>query len=93
MVKSARKESGPVKATVDHADIRGLATTLHFSVRCLLLTRDEGPGRPLNAIEGCTDTGAAPLSEHCSKTIVLFYLGSGFTKEFVSNASHGSIHT
>ena len=32
----------PVKTTVDHADIRGLGTTLLVSVRRLPLSRHEG---------------------------------------------------
>jgi len=43
--------------TVDHADIRGLSTTLLASVGCLPHSRDESPLRPLNAAEGYTKPG------------------------------------
>ena len=42
--------------TVDHADIRGLATTLLVSVGCLPRSRNEDLS-PLNAVEGCTMPG------------------------------------
>src|SRR5437762_13679894 len=53
------KETEPVTSTVDHADIRGLGTTLLVSVRCLPRSRHEDLSQPLNADEGCTITGAA----------------------------------
>ena len=46
--------------TVDPADIRGLGTTLHWSVGCLPRSRHERQVQALNACEGCTITGAAP---------------------------------
>src|SRR5215475_4858462 len=42
---------------VDHADIRGLGTTLLASVGCLPQSRDERTLRPRNAVEGCTKPG------------------------------------
>src|SRR6266542_2170240 len=53
------KETEPVTSTVDHADIRGLGTTLLVSVRCLPRSRHEDLSQPLNADEDCTITGAA----------------------------------
>jgi hypothetical protein len=53
------KETEPVTATVDHADIRGLVTALLVSVGCLPRSRHEGLSQPRNAHEGCTITGAA----------------------------------
>src|SRR6266545_6937211 len=50
----------PVTSTVDHADIRGLGTTLLVSVGCLPRSRHEGLSQPHNVHEGCTLTGAAP---------------------------------
>ena len=53
------EETGPVKTTVDPADIRGLGTTLLCpSGACLAL--GARIGEPLNAIEGYAETGAAP---------------------------------
>jgi hypothetical protein len=43
--------------TVDHADTRGLGTTLLASVGCLPHSRDENTCRPLNAAEGYTTPG------------------------------------
>ena len=44
--------------TVDPADIRGLATTLLFTVKRLPHSRHEGrPEPPLNALEGCAKPG------------------------------------
>ena len=43
--------------TVDHADIRGLGTTLLASVGCLPHSRDENTFRSLNAAEGYTTPG------------------------------------
>src|SRR5438093_585059 len=43
--------------TVDHADIRGLGTTLLASVGCLPHSRDENTFRPHNAAEGYTKPG------------------------------------
>ena len=43
--------------TVDHADIRGLATTLLASVGCLPRSRHEGFLPPHNAVEGYTTPG------------------------------------
>jgi hypothetical protein len=43
--------------TVDHADIRGLSTTLLASVGCLPHSRDESTFRPPNAAEGDTKPG------------------------------------
>jgi hypothetical protein len=43
--------------TVDHADIRGLGTTLLASVGCLPHSRDENTCRSLNAAEGYTKPG------------------------------------
>jgi hypothetical protein len=43
--------------TVDHADIRGLITTLLASVGCLPHSRGESTFRPLNAAEGYTTPG------------------------------------
>jgi hypothetical protein len=53
----ASEEPEPVRTTVDHADIRGLATTLLGSVGCLPLSRHEGLFQPLNAVEGYTTPG------------------------------------
>src|SRR2546425_4861239 len=53
-------ETEPVTSTVDHADIRGLVTTLLISVGCLPRSRHEGLSQPHNVHEGCTLTGAAP---------------------------------
>src|SRR2546427_1488113 len=44
--------------TVDPADIRGLVTTLLFTVKRLPHSRHEGrPKPPLNALEGCAKPG------------------------------------
>ena len=51
----------PVTTTADHADMRGLGTTLLVSVECLPQSRREGLSQPRNANEGCTITGAASL--------------------------------
>ena len=51
------EEPEPVITTVDHADIRGLSTTLLVSVGCLPHSRDESPFRPRNAAEGYTKPG------------------------------------
>ena len=53
------KETEPVTTTVDHADIRGLDTTLLVSVGCLPRSRHEGVSQSHNVHEGCTITGAA----------------------------------
>ena len=53
----ASEEPEPVRTTVDHADIRGLATTVLGSVGCLPLSRHEGLFQPLNAVEGYTTPG------------------------------------
>ena len=61
-------EVGPVRPTVDPADIRGLATTLLVSVGRLPRSRLEGrPWSPPNAIEGY----AKPGPRLCSKPRVL----------------------
>ena len=52
-----RKSRSQEDTTVDHADIRGLATTLLASVGCLPRSRHEGLFQPLNAIEGGTKPG------------------------------------
>ena len=61
MQHRSSEETEPVTSTVDHADIRGLATTLLVSVGCLPRSRREGLSQPRNAHEGCTITGAASL--------------------------------
>jgi len=53
-------ETELVIATVDHADIRGLVTTILVSVGRLLRSRDECWITP-NVVEGCANTGAASL--------------------------------
>ena len=66
MVVSSRpcrdeRGAGPVIATVDPADIRGLGTTLHVSVGRLPRSRHEGrPKPPPNALEGCAKPGPRP---------------------------------
>jgi len=52
-------ETEPVTATVDHADIRGLGTTVQVSVAAPASLEGRGSW-PHNAIEDCADTGAAP---------------------------------
>ena len=52
--------AGPVIPTVDHADIRGLGTTLHVPSSAYPHTRHEDL-RPLKDTEGCAFTAAAPL--------------------------------
>jgi hypothetical protein len=52
-----RKSRGQEETTVEHADIRGLTTTLLASVGGLPRSRHEGLLQPLNAIEGCTQPG------------------------------------
>src|SRR5262252_6273656 len=52
-----RKSRSQQYTTVDHADIRGLGTTLLASVGCLPRSRHEGLFQPLNAIEGYTKPG------------------------------------
>jgi hypothetical protein len=52
-----RKRRSQEETTVDHADIRGLGTTLLASVGCLPRSRHEGLFQPLNAIEGYTKPG------------------------------------
>jgi hypothetical protein len=54
-------ETEPVNATVDHADIRGLATTLLVSVGRLPRSRHERLFQALNVHEGYAKTGAASL--------------------------------
>jgi len=59
-----RAEAGPVKPTVDPADIRGLSTTLLVSVGCLPLSRGEGRSDPpRNAFEDCTKPGPRLCAE------------------------------
>ena len=53
------EETEPVIATVDHADIRGLVTTLLVSVGYLPRSRDERVFQAFNVFEGYTNTGAA----------------------------------
>jgi hypothetical protein len=55
------EETEPVTTTVDHADIRGLATTLLVSVGRLPRSRHERLFQALNANEGYAITGAASL--------------------------------
>ena len=50
------EETEPVIATVDHADIRGLVSTLLVSVGRRLRSRHEC-WITLNVIEGCANTG------------------------------------
>ena len=64
------EETEPVIATVDHADIRGLGTTLLVSVGCLPRSRSEGLLQPRNAVEGCTVTGAASLPMICASLLL-----------------------
>ena len=68
-----REEAGPVAATVDPADIRGLVTTLLVSVGRLPLSRLEGPCRPRNGFEGCAKPGQRlfpnPASNSCITSI------------------------
>jgi len=56
-----QEETEPVIATVDHADIRGLITTLLVSVGHLPRSRDEHLFQAPNVFEGCANTGAASL--------------------------------
>ena len=59
-----REEAGPVNATVDPADIRGLVTTLLVSVKRLPRSRHEGrPKPPLKAPEGCAKPGPRLLPD------------------------------
>ena len=53
------EETEPVIATVDHADIRGLITTLLVSVGHLPRSRDERLFQAPNVFEGYANTGAA----------------------------------
>ncbi len=50
-------ETEPVTSAVDHADIRGLVTTLLESGRCLPRSRHEGLSQPQNVHEGCPSPG------------------------------------
>jgi hypothetical protein len=70
-ISSCRQSAGaePVETTVDHADIRGLATTLLASVRCLPRSRDED-FEPLHAVEDYTTPGLCL----CRRTAKLFSL-------------------
>ncbi len=52
-------ETEPVTATVDHAEIRGLGTTVPVSVAAPASLEGRGSW-PHHAIEECADTGAAP---------------------------------
>ena len=52
-----RKSRSQEDTTVDHADIRGLGTTLLVSVGCLPQSRDESTLRSHNAAEGYTKPG------------------------------------
>ena len=52
-----RKSRSQSDTTVDHADIRGVATTLRASVGCLPHSRDEHTFRPLHAAEGDSTPG------------------------------------
>ena len=68
--------------TVDPADIRGLGTTLLFTVRRLPHSRHEGrPGPPLNAPEGYAKPGPrlCPISgtERNASTVDGHLLGDG----------------
>src|SRR5215467_8366046 len=52
-----RKRRSQEKTTVDHADIRGLATTFLVSVGCLPHSRSERALQPHNANESYTTPG------------------------------------
>jgi len=64
------EETEPVIATVDHADIRGLVTTLLVSVGYLPRSRDERMFQAPNVFEGYTNTGAA--SHRMARVSVVF---------------------
>ena len=70
--------------TVDHADIRGLGTTLLASVGCLPHSRDESTCWPLNAAEGYTKPGLRLFRY----TLVICYL---IALRCVPLRSHGDL--
>ena len=65
------EETEPVIATVDHADIRGLITTLLVSVGHLPRSRDEYLFQAPNVFEGYANTGAA---SHRMARLSILYL-------------------
>src|SRR5262249_44904007 len=79
MQHRSAKETEPVTSTVDHADIRGLGTTLLVSVGCLPRSRREGLSHPRNAHENCPPPGAAPLARIGVAPHVSFVLGDQVT--------------
>src|SRR2546422_9665392 len=63
--------------TVDPADIRGLVTTLLFTVKRLPHSRHEGrPKPPLNALEGCAKPGPRPLLDLWNQTSGQLLIGT-----------------
>src|ERR687896_2231613 len=56
-IRCVSEEREPVITTVDHADIRGLGTTLLASVGRLPRSRHAGLSQPLHAGEDCATPG------------------------------------
>ena len=73
--------------TVDHADIRGLGTTLLASVGCLPHSRDESTCWPLNAAEGYTKPGRR-LFQWRGKPLQLWLQ---YYEPFLSRRRHGHL--
>jgi hypothetical protein len=72
------EETEPVRATVSHADIRGLGTTLLVSVGCLPRSRHEHLHQAHNAVEGCTvNRGCVSSDELVPSLKTLFVFRSG----------------
>src|SRR6266480_697867 len=70
------EETGPVTTTVDHADIRGLVTTLLVSVGCLPRSRHEDLSQPHNVHEGCTyHRGCVSSEDRCRSLSPLIHGG------------------
>src|SRR5882724_261083 len=71
------EETGPVTTTVDHADIRGLVTTLLVSVGCLPRSRHEDLSQPHNVHEGCTYHRGCVSSEDRCRSLSRLRRGRG----------------
>src|SRR5881398_1906338 len=70
------EETGPVTTTVDHADIRGLGTTLLVSVG-MPRSRREDLSQPHNAHEGCTHHRGCVSSEDRCRSLSRLLRGRG----------------
>src|ERR671931_2625132 len=88
------EELGPVKTTVDPAEIRGLTTTLLASVGCLPRSRHEGWFQPPNAVEGCTKPGLrlfrCTVITSCNGCWAFNGLGLWGQRDLLGNSPHKS---